>query len=320
MTANMRGDLTDALNKIDKEKEVFTDAVGIKLVEGENKINLVVQDAQKKFAELETGLKELFQQTAAAIHQLEAKVMNMEAQGHGTANHQGSYLPQKNMIPKVFSDKAEEWRQWTEDVADYMDSQCAGLKELLMEIDGTDEDIDDNWRKRKRDQAEYPVPVLDQVKLWRSLKRLTDGEARKVVTSVKGEDGFRAWQKLRQRFEPGLQAKRGIILLELNGMVTRPAKTPSELVGLITEMEQKIKTIEDITGEIVGEMHAHSVLIGLLDPMTRSHTAMNHGLKYEALKKIILEFANNSTATVAASQRAEPMQLGQVGEADCRCN
>ena len=103
-------------------------------------------------------------------------------------------------------------------------------------------------------------------------------------------------------------------------MVTRPAKTPSELVGLITEMEQKIKTIEDITGEIVGEMHAHSVLIGLLDPMTRSHTAMNHGLKYEALKKIILEFANNSTATVAASQRAEPMQLGQVGEADCRCN
>ena len=42
MTANMRGDLTDALNKIDKEKEVFTDAVGIKLVEGENKINLVV--------------------------------------------------------------------------------------------------------------------------------------------------------------------------------------------------------------------------------------------------------------------------------------
>ena len=86
----------------------------------------------------------------------------------------------------------------------------------------------------------------------------------------------------------------GTVLLEFNSMMTNPAKTQAELVNLITEMDSKMKNVEDITGEKVGEMHAHSVLIGVLDHMTRQHTAMKHGLPYEFLKKIISEFANNS--------------------------
>ena len=46
--------------------------------------------------------------------------------------------------------------------------------------------------------------------------------------------------------------------------------------------------------ERVGKMHMHSVLICILDPLARQHTALSHGLAYEALKKVILEFANNS--------------------------
>ena len=52
-----------------------------------------------------------------------------------------------------------------------------------------------------------------------------------------------------------------MVVSELNGRVSAPAKNPAELVILITEMGHKIKTIEDITGEAVGEMHAHAVLI-----------------------------------------------------------
>ena len=310
---DIRSTLATAMTNIQKEKDDFMDAVGLKLAQGENQIGVIIQEATKrfdqieggartKFEQLENDLREIYQRTANSVKEIEARVAGLE-QGGGGGDREGgkSYLPQKSILPKVFEDKLEEWRRWTGDVADYIDTQCKGVKELLVEIDGTEEDIDEQWRESK--QGLYPPAVLDQVKLYRALKKLTCGESQKVVNSVGEEDGFRAWQKLRLRFEPGLQAKRGIILMELNNMQGSPAKSPAELVILITELEQKIKTVRDITGEEVGEMHAHSVLIGILDPLTRSNTAMSHGLKYEQLKKLIIQFANNATATGAVNNK-----------------
>ena len=73
----------------------------------------------------------------------------------------------------------------------------------------------------------------------------------------------------------------------------------------MTEMDRKMKLVGDVTGE-VSEMHARSVLVGILDPVTRQHTAMNHSKSYETLKKIVQEFANNSTTG------QEAMQIGRV--------
>ena len=64
-----------------------------------------------------------------------------------------------------------------------------------------------------------------------------EGEARKVATAVGQEDGFKAWQKLKQRFEPGLQARRVQIPFELNAMIMAPAKNPIELANVIMEMD-----------------------------------------------------------------------------------
>ena len=77
--------------------------------------------------------------------------------------------------------------------------------------------------------------------------------------SIKEEDGFRAWQRLKQRLEPG---------------VTRPAKSPGETTAQLTEMDRKMKLVEDVTGEEVSEMQAWSVLVGNLDLVTRQHTAV----------------------------------------------
>ena len=67
-----------------------------------------------------------------------------------------------------------------------------------------------------------------------------------------------------------------------------------------------MKLVEDVTGEEVSEMHARSVLVEILDPVTCQHTAMNHSKSYEALKKIVQEFANDSTTSHKA------MQIGRV--------
>ena len=72
--------------------------------------------------------------------------------------------------------------------------------------------------------------------------------------------------------------------------------------GRITEGEPKMVVMT----EEVSEMHARSELVGILDPLTHQHTAMNHSKSYEALKKIVQLFANNSTTG------QEAMQIGRV--------
>eukprot|EP00974_Lingulodinium_polyedra_P103167 9987827-Lingulodinium_polyedra.AAC.1 len=89
-------------------------------------------------------------------------------------------------------------------------------------------------------------------------------------------------------------------------MIARPAKTPGETLTMITELERKKNTVEDVTGEEISGMHAKSVLIGILDPITRQHTAMEHMRDYDGLKKIIEEFANNATA------KSDAMQIGRL--------
>ena len=48
-----------------------------------------------------------------------------------------------------------------------------------------------------------------------------------------------------------------------------------------------MKKVEDITDIPVDDNHAKSILIGILDPTTRQHTAMKHGqnVKFEELKE-----------------------------------
>ena len=67
------------------------------------------------------------------------------------------------------------------------------------------------------------------------------------------------------------------------------AKSPGESIALLTEIDRKMKLVDDVTGEEVSEMHARSVLVGILDPVTRQHT-LHELLSHEALKKIVQEF------------------------------
>ena len=127
-----------------------------------------------------------------------------------------------------------------------------------------------------------------------------------------------AWFQLRMRFEPCLAAKTGIILAEFSGMVSRPAKTPTDLAVLITEMDKKLKIIEDIMDnkEHISETHKKSVLVVILDPATRQQTAMIQDQPYETLRLAILQCANNMVAVIQPSPTPKdnggpaPMMIG----------
>ena len=53
--------------------------------------------------------------------------------------------------------------------------------------------------------------------LWRFLRRHTDGDARKVVTSVYEKNGWEAWRKLHQQFEPGLVMREAVVMAQFTG-------------------------------------------------------------------------------------------------------
>ena len=158
----------------------------------------------------------------------------------------------------------------------------------------------------------YPDKVgKDQVNIWRALKKLTGGEAKKIVMSVRNENGWEAWLRLRQRFAPFLAAKQGAVLADFSGMVAKPAKTPHELMVMISDMDRKIKYIEDVNQEEVPSIMAKGVLIGIMDPLTRQHTAAFHTLKYDELKPKVLTFASNAVNTGGLK---DAMQMDRVEE------
>ena len=103
----------------------------------------------------------------------------------------GGFIPWKSMTPKAFGGKEEGWRDWVDEIRDYMDLIRPGMKQLLidaeMERDATIVDVD--WACNRS-----PALGAESVAVWRALKKLTEegAEARQVVTSVPREDGYAA--------------------------------------------------------------------------------------------------------------------------------
>ena len=116
--------------------------------------------------------------------------------------------------------------------------------------------------------------------------------ARVVVQSVEGENGSEAWRRLYHQFEPKLVIKQGQVLSDFAAMVMKPARTIAETRDLITELDRKMKLIRELTHEGVSDVHAKFILIGILDPMTRQHTAYKQSDWFEAFKDAVLEFTN----------------------------
>ena len=52
-----------------------------------------------------------------------------------------------------------------------------------------------------------------------------------------------AWQKLAERFEQGMEARKGKALEELGDLVKKPAKGPKESKTLLTELDKRITEI-----------------------------------------------------------------------------
>ena len=251
----------------------------------------VVEHAKVEFVKIRSDLQAIYGNAAAAFEEMSKRIDGIETT---EAGQNKGHIPIKNLTPKEYKDHGDGWRQWQDDLLDFLDCSNPGMRSFLKDVDAQTEELKDWWMQMMKDKH--------------GAKVTEGGEARKAIMSVKNEDGFKAWQKLHMHFGPSLSAKQGMALADFSGMVAKPATKPGETKSLITELERRMKMVEEVTEELISDNHAKSVLVGILDPMTRQHTAMHHGgnTEYEKLKRVVLEFTNN----VAGSDSA--MQVDQI--------
>ena len=76
MATKLRVNLTAAMRGVEKATVDFADATGLKVAAHEHDMQSIVSDAQRKFNELDVGLKYLFNRTAASVIGLEAHLRN----------------------------------------------------------------------------------------------------------------------------------------------------------------------------------------------------------------------------------------------------
>ena len=110
------------------------------------------------------------------------------------------------MIPKVFSEDVQGWRQWKEDVAKYFDEGKEGIKLIMEKVCKSPQEITiETMREVSRRHPEVTTDLERWKHLYRALEKLTDGEAARVISTVGNENGFEAWRQLHLRFRPELE-------------------------------------------------------------------------------------------------------------------
>ena len=89
--------------------------------------------------------------------------------------------------------------------------------------------------------------------------------------------------------------RQGLALASFSNLGTKRCTTPTETRSRAIEIGRAAKVTEDITGEPIGAGHWRSVLVNILDPLTRQHTTSMTGSdsSVQDLKRAILEFTGN---------------------------
>jgi len=302
----------DRLEKLEKKmqdleelKDDFADKLKAKLTQMEVDANMkqarhmqdlqqVVLDAQGKFAELDNNLHELYNNASLKFLEIEQALKEAPKGGERDGKKTG-FLPEKMMVPKTFSDDVTLWRKWRDDVMKYFDDCKEGMKRVMEDVARQESPITQEVLQAAFDRN--PNMIGEQLQKWkhlyRALEKLTEGEAAKVISTVRDENGFEAWRQLHLRFEPELEAQKNTVLLEIHTIT--PATTIEETKANLVELKVRIAKAEDILGENITERQMKTALLQVMDPITKQHTATIREDNFNKFYTAVMNFTNNAS-------------------------
>lgn len=169
-------------------------------------------------------------------------------------------VPAKHMVPAKLN-KVDDWMRWKIDLEEYAEASMNGLKEALKAVKAEEGFYDQNWFE---DPGIKPQLADMKQELWRMLKTYIEpgSEGITVVEGTPLDDGWTAWCKLHEHFEPCLAVREGQVLAELSAMANKSAKTPSETKRFILDLGDKIRKVTDIVGRGPDDMRCKSIVLG----------------------------------------------------------
>ena len=237
--------------------------------------------------------------------------------GNGKGGSRREFYPHKKAEPGTLKSTLE-WRDWRENAMEYWDDTTPGLQAVLTWIHSLEETPTLDEIVAQGNLHGVQTIREDSRRLWRALKKLTEGVAKQVVQSTKEEDGYTAWHRLAAQFEPSLVAMRGNVLADVAAMAKPRASKPLETKQRLADFQAKRKKLEDITGEDMNGTHIMSVLQSMIDETTKQHTVkdMPKVLTRDNVDRYITEmvrFINIITGGSGADDRGPaPMQVGAL--------
>ena len=157
---------------LDAQKADLLDQLNVEFTKTKMGLTKVMKHAKVEFVKIRTDLQAIYGNAAAAFDDMGKRIDGIEKTK--TRQNKG-YIPIKNLIPKEYKDHGDGWRQWQDDLLDFLDCSNPGMRSFMKEIEAQTEELKDEWMQRMKDK--YGAKVTeDSVQVWRALKSLTGGE------------------------------------------------------------------------------------------------------------------------------------------------
>ena len=292
----------------------------------------VVKDAKAEFDNIKVGVNQTQHDLQILYNEVKHELNGMKAQMNSLqqesptsdrkpGKHGPSIVPLKELKPSTFDGTAEKWRQWIDEVKDYAEACHPGARSILEKVERLrSEDADEYWLlKQEETQGFNAKGFINDIFLLLKTYTTAASTARSVVMNTRSGYGTLAWQNLFRHFQPALAAREATAYADVMGMISKRAKTLSEMRKLMVELEDKVRICRELCGLEVEKHTLRSVLVGMLDPETRRHTVSEQGMdsSYEVLKDAVLRHINhndNSTAMdIGALQEGEEQRGWEEG-------
>ena len=117
---------------LDAQKADLLDQLNVKFTKTKMGLTEVVEHAKVEFVKIRSDLQAIYGNAAAALDDMGKRIDGIEKTK--TGQNKG-YIPIQNLIPKEYKDHGDGWRQWHDDLLDFLDCSNPGMCSFLKEIE-----------------------------------------------------------------------------------------------------------------------------------------------------------------------------------------
>ena len=108
------------------------------------------------------------------------------------AGQNKGYTPIKNLISKEYKDHGDGWRQWQDDLLDFLDCSNPGMRSFLKDVEAQTEELKDEWMQMMKDK--YGAKVTEDSVQVEGMKMASRRGRSSMCTSARVSRRSRAWR------------------------------------------------------------------------------------------------------------------------------